>query len=47
MAKRRSGKINPYIWYAAYAAIGYYAYNWWMNRPVTTTTMVSVPPGTQ
>jgi hypothetical protein len=47
MAKRRRTKKNTWLWYGLYAAVGYYAYNWWAKRQVTQTTMVVVPPGTQ
>jgi hypothetical protein len=46
MAKRRKAKTSKYLWYALYAAAGYYAYNWYMSQPAQNTT-VSVPPGTQ
>ena len=45
MAKRRKTKTNKWLWYGLYAAVGYYGYNWWMQRQ-QQTTMVSVPPGT-
>jgi len=47
MVQRRKAKTSPYLWYALYAVVGYYGYNWWMKRQVMQTTMVSVPSGTQ
>lgn len=46
MARRRTAQTSKWLWYGLYAVAGYYAYNWYMNKPATTTTIVTVPPGT-
>jgi hypothetical protein len=34
MARRRKAKTSPYLWYALYAAMAYYGYNWYKNRQI-------------
>ena len=38
---RRTKKTSPYMWYALYAAVGYFAYTKWFARP---TIQVITPP---
>lgn len=47
MATRRTINMKTYMWYGVYAIAAYYGYNWWANRAIGTTTVVTVPPGTR
>jgi uncharacterized membrane protein YebE (DUF533 family) len=40
--KRRRTKTNTWLWYGLYAAVGYYAYNWYQTRQQRATIVIPI-----